>query len=134
MRYNINDFELVKFFSYTSTIPYNKCIVDVRDDYNKLFPNILNEFKTFYAALIEEAENVTKYMKPNYWSYFSDNKTVFKIRRKKDGKIFYIGRYDWRYSLGTGVHQYDGTQFDFETMNQIGDYKDNYIENYFEEV
>lgn len=133
MRYDIKDFELVKFFSYMSTIPMNKRIIGVQDD-NKWLPNVINEFKAFYAALIEEAENVTKYMKSNYWAYFSDNKTVFKIRRKKDGKIFYIGRYDWYYTLGTGVHQYDGTQFDFETMSQIGDYKDNYIEDYSEEV
>lgn len=133
MRYNINDFELVKFFSYTSTIPYNKCIISVQDD-NTWLPNIIEEFKMFYTALVEEAENVTKYMRPRLWAYFSDNKTVFKIRRKKDGKIFYIGRYDFRYSLGTAVHQYDGTQFDFETMSRIGDYRDNYIENYREEV
>ena len=95
------------------------------------------EIKTFFdisseSGLIEEAENVTKYMKPGIWAYFSDNKTVFKIRRKKDKKIFYIGRYDWRYSVGTSVHQYEGTQFDFETMRRIGDYNDTYISNYSE--
>ena len=134
MRYNIKDFELIKFFSYTSTVPMDEHTISVDDNYHKLHPNVIDEFKAFYAALIEEAENVTKYMKPRPWSYFSDNKTVFKIRRKKDGKIFYIGRYDWRYMLGYCVHQFDGTQFDFETMSYIGDYKNNYITNYSEKA
>ena len=39
MHYNINDFELVSFFTYSSTIPFNECIVDVHID-DKKYPNI----------------------------------------------------------------------------------------------
>ena len=128
MHYNINDFELVSFFTYTSTIPFNECIVDVHID-DKKYPNIANEFNNFYNAIVERARFVCQYMKhPVMFAYFDGNKAVYKIRRKKDGKLFYIGRYDWNFSLGNGVIVYEGSIFDFTTMTMNQEIPDNYKE------
>lgn len=125
MRYNIDDFELETFFSYTSVIPDNKTIVSLSVDMRDIYPNIIQEFETFYNILIDKAESITNKL---LFNYFNDNKTVFRLRRKSDHAIFYIGRFDWRYKIGTGVYQSEGTQYDFITRTwspkPVSDYRE----------
>lgn len=128
-KYNVSDFELVKFYSYTSTIPYNAAIIEVSKFgwQETAYKNIIDAFETFYHELIQEAIRLDG--RKCAWAIYDDNKTVFLIRRKSDGKQFFIGRYDWRYAIGTEVMQYFGHQYNFETRTFIDD-----IENKREHV
>lgn len=121
--YSVNDFKLQKFFSYTSTIPSTDTLIDLSHHCTKeRFPNIISKFDKFFDDLAtaasewvekETGEAVTYY-------HFRDNKTVFQIRHKVTGKVYFIGRYDSRRAVGTKCFLFDGRIYDFEKMVESG--------------
>jgi len=121
--YSVDDFEIVRFFSYTSTIQYGSVIAEVDMNNYRYYPNICEKFDNFYKQLEEKATKIANEAagEERYHIYFSDNKTVFQIRHKFSGKVFFIGRYDWRRAIGTGCYLFDGRIYDFKT-HQISDY------------
>lgn len=115
--YRVEDFELVRFFSYTSIIsPISSSstfYLGYRDA--EAYPCITKKFDDFYAALGEKATNLVGKYK---YFWFHDNKTVFQIRHKFSGKIYFIGRYDFNRAIGKSCYLYFGKIFDFKTMKE----------------
>lgn len=116
--YSVEDFDILKFFSYTTTIPYDSVIAEVDANNYRYYPNICQKFDDFYEQLEDKATKMAfeagacgehSYM-------FKDNKTVFQIKHKRTGKVLFIGRYDWRRAIGNSCHLYEGRIFDFTKM------------------
>lgn len=124
--YKVDDFYIDKFFSYTTTIPMDGVICEVDMNRSKYYPNVCSRFDEFYAALQEKATKIAMLAlgEDKYFSYFEDNKTVFQIRHKYNGKVYFIGRYDWRRCIGNYCYLYDGRIYDFKT-NKVSDYVSN---------
>lgn len=116
--YSPKDFELVRFFSYTSTITYKFTTFefDRSNMYKKRdsYPNIQKKFADFFDGLASMASEMSGKSK---W-FFEDNKVVFQIRHKFSGQVFFIGHYDMRIAIGTGCHLYDGYIYDFKSKKQ----------------
>ena len=121
--YNIKDFVIEKFFSYTTTIQYDCVTTEVDMNNYKYYPNICQKFDDFYEQLTNKATRLANEAAggDKYFFLFKDNKTVFQIRHKFSGKVFFIGRYDWRRAIGTGCYLFDGRIYDFKT-HHLTDY------------
>lgn len=115
--YSIKDFKLVRFFSYTSSIQYGCVTAEVDMNTCKYYPNICQKFDDFYEQLCDEATKLANEAagEDKYFLTFKDNKTVFQIRHKYSGEVFFIGRYDWRRAIGTGCYLFEGHIYDFKT-------------------
>lgn len=121
--YKVSDFKLQKFFSYTSTIPSHKTLIDLGHYCTEeRFPNIIEKFDSFFDGLAEAAAKLVEKETGKHVNYFHfrDNKTVFQIRHKITGKVYFIGRYDSRRAIGTECFLFDGRIFDFEQMKESG--------------
>lgn len=121
--YNIGDFTIEKFFSYTTTIQYGCLTAEVDMNNYRYYPNICEKFDEFYKQLEDNATKLANEAagKEKHVYFFKDNKTVFQIKHKYSGKVFFIGRYDCRRAIGTGCYLFDGRIYDFKT-HQISDY------------
>lgn len=121
--YNIGDFVIEKFFSYTTTIQYDCVITEVDMNNYRYYPNICEKFDEFYEQLKDEATKLANDAagSEKYHYFFNDNKTVFQIRHKYSGRVFFIGRYDCRRAIGTGCYLFDGRIYDFKT-HKTSDY------------
>ena len=121
MRYrhvSVDRFEIVKFFSYTSTImSSDDTIIDIdgwrADEHLNVktaFDFLFNELREKAAKLFKEATG------KDYFNRFNDNKTVFQIRDTFTRNTYFIGRYDWRRAVGRHCYMYDGRITDFKTF------------------
>src|SRR5574344_1571613 len=101
MRYrhvSVDRFEIVKFFSYTSTImSSDDTIIDIDGWRADEHPNVKTAFDLFFNELREKAAKLFKEATgKDYFNRFNDNKTVFQIRDTFTRNTYFIGRYDWR--------------------------------------
>ena len=129
MRYrhiSVDRFEIVKFFSYTSTIMCGDDVIIVIDGWREEeFPNVKAAFDLFYEELREKASKLYKEATgEDAYFRFNDNKTVFQIRDTFTGNTYFIGRYDWRRAVGRHCYMYDGHITDFKTF-KMSDYLSN---------
>ena len=118
----IDRFEIVKFFSYTSTIMCGDDLIFEIDGWRENeYVNLKTAFDSFYRSLIQNATSLYKNATGNDYSLrFGDNKTVFQIRDKYTGNTYFIGRYDWRRAVGKSCYMYDGYIIDFKTFKESG--------------
>lgn len=121
MRYHhvsVDRFEIVKFFSYTSTImSSDDTIIDIDGWRADEHPNVKTAFDLFFNELREKAAKLFKDATgKDYFNRFNDNKTVFQIRDTFTGNTYFIGRYDWRRAVGRHCYMYDGRITDFKTF------------------
>lgn len=115
--YKAQDFEIIRFFSYKSTVPYENRTFNLMTYDEKKYPNIIQKFDAFIDALVDQATELWKeHTGNNHYITFHDNKTVLQIRHKFSGKIFFLGHYDFYRFIGTSCHLYDGYIFDFKTF------------------
>lgn len=112
--FNINDYELFRFFSYTTVIPHNEKTLELDYLDEKLHPNLCQKFDEVYRELVKAA--VAASGKSDM--YFNDNKTVFQLKHKRSGEFLFIGRYDLSRAIGESCIQYFGTIYDFRTKKQ----------------
>lgn len=118
--YRVEDFEIIRFFSYTSTIPAKDRTFHY-DGMNHLctwHPNIREKFDLFEDALAEYAAEIWKEHTGDDLLAFFDNKIVFQLRHKHSGEIFFIGHYDLNRFIGTSCYLHDGSIFDFKTFKK----------------
>ena len=120
MRYrhvSVDRFEIVKFFSYTSTImSSDDTIIDI-DGWQRDLTNVKTAFDLFFNELREKAAKLFKETTgKDYFNRFNDNKTVFQIRDTFTRNTYFIGRYDWRRAVGRHCYMYDGRITDFKTF------------------
>lgn len=121
MRYrhvSVDRFEIVKFFSYTSTImSSDDTIIDIDGWHERDLTNVKTVFDLFFNELREKAAKLFKEATgKDYFNRFNDNKTVFQIRDTFTGNTYFIGRYDWRRAVGRHCYMYDGRITDFKTF------------------
>lgn len=121
MRYrhvSVDRFEIVKFFSYTTTImSSDDTIIDMDGWHERDLTNVKTAFDLFFKELKEKAAKLFKEATGNgYFNRFNDNKTVFQIRDTFTGNTYFIGRYDWRRAVGHQCYMYDGRITDFKTF------------------
>ena len=120
MRYrhvSVDRFEIVKFFSYTTTImSSDDTIIDI-DGWQGDLTNVKTVFDLFFNELREKAAKLFKEATgKDYFNRFNDNKTVFQIRDTFTGNTYFIGHYDWRRAVGHHCYMYDGRITDFKTF------------------
>lgn len=110
---NIDDFEVLKFYGYTSLIPINARINEVSliDD-NPREQIRYARLESFYNKVIEKAKEKCTNKSFNY-CHFEDNKCVFCLSHIKTGHIIYIGKYDFEISIGLDVKQRFGPSYNF---------------------
>lgn len=120
LNFNPQDFELVRFFSYTSTIPHAKDTISV-DTWRTLYPNIRERLDIFFGEIRQMAVELSKEKtgKPME-NFFIDNKTVYQILDKKTRKYYFIGKYDSTYRIGSSCILFGGYVFDFKKMVRTG--------------
>ena len=121
MRYrhvSVDRFEIVKFFSYTSTImSSDDTIIDIDGWRADEHLNVKTAFDFFFNELREKAAKLFKEATgKDYFNRFNDNKTVFQIRDTFTRNTYFIGRYDWRRAVGRHCYMYDGRITDFKTF------------------
>lgn len=121
MRYrhvSVDRFEIVKFFSYTSTImSSDDTIIDIDGWRADEHSNVKTAFDLFFNELREKAAKLFKEATgKDYFNRFNDNKTVFQIRDTFTRNTYFIGRYDWRRAVGRHCYMYDGRITDFKTF------------------
>ena len=118
----IDRFEIVKFFSYTSTIMCGDDLIFEIDGWRENeYVNLKTAFDSFYRSLIQAATSLYKDATGKDYSLrFGDNKTVFQIRDKYTGNTYFIGRYDWRRAVGKSCYMYDGYIIDFKAFKESG--------------
>ena len=121
MRYrhiSVDRFEIVKFFSYTSTImSSDDTIIDIDGWHERDLTNVMAAFDLFFNELREKAAKLFKEATgKDYFNRFNDNKTVFQIRDTFTRNTYFIGRYDWRRAVGRHCYMYDGRITDFKTF------------------
>lgn len=127
---SVDRFEIVKFFSYTTTIMSDANQIFNIDGWrdNELI-NVKRAFDLFYEELRTKASKLYKEATGNdYYYRFNDNKTVFQIRDTYTGNTYFIGRYDWRRSVGKTCYMYDGRIIDFSNFKE-SDYMSNVYAN-----
>ena len=100
---NIDDFEVLKFYGYTSLIPINARINEVSSmDDNPREQIRYARLESFYNKVIEKAKEKCTNKSFNY-CHFEDNKCVFCLSHIKTGHIIYIGKYDFEISILNSV-------------------------------
>ena len=119
---SVDRFEIVKFFSYTTTImSSDDTIIDI-DGWQRDLTNVKTAFDLFFKELKEKAAKLFKEATgKNDFNRFNDNKTVFQIRDTFTGNTYFIGRYDWRRAVGHHCYMYDGRITDFKTSDYLSD-------------
>ena len=114
---SVDRFEIVKFFSYTTTImSSDDTIIDI-DGWQRDLTNVKTAFDLFFKELKEKAAKLFKEATgKNDFNRFNDNKTVFQIRDTFTGNTYFIGRKDGRRAVGRHCYMYDGRITDFKTF------------------
>lgn len=129
--YRVEDFEILRFFSYTSTIPVKDRTLyyDGMNHSGNWHPNIREKFDIFEDALAEYATEIWKeHTGKDCYTRFMDNKSVFQLRHKYSGEIIFIGHYDMYRFVGKSCYLHDGNIFDFKTFKE-SDFVSNVICN-----
>lgn len=110
---NIDDFEILKFYGYTSKIPVNVRINEVSSiDDNPREQLRYKKLETFYNNVIAKAKEKCE-NKSFANCHFEDNKCVFCLSHIKTGHIIYIGKYDFEISIGLSFKQDFGPSYNF---------------------
>lgn len=117
---NIDNYEVLKFYGYTSIIRQDERIYDVSQiSTNKAEKRRYERLSSFYDRVINKAKSKLNNSDQLYYTAtLSDNKCVFKLKHIKSGNIIYIGKYDFEISIGLNVHQRFGYSYDFITNKQ----------------
>lgn len=105
---NVDELTPIRLYGYTTTI-WDR--VNEYDDFEHRGDITAKEA---YMKLIERCEN-------SIGKHLNDNKVAIECQTP-DGRTFYIGQYDNKYSVGTKVHQFFGRIFDFKT-NEWSEYR-----------
>jgi hypothetical protein len=129
--YRVEDFEILRFFSYTSTIPAKDRIFcyDGMNHSGNWHPNIREKFDIFEDALVEYATEIWKeHTGKDCYMRFMDNKTVFQLRHKYSGEIIFIGHYDMYRFVGKSCYLHDvGKSPAYSTVIGASDYNINNV-------
>lgn len=117
---NIDNYEVLKFYGYTSIIRQDERIYDVSQiSTNKAEKRRYERLSSFYDRVINKAKSKLNNSDQLYYTAtLSYNKCVFKLKHIKSGNIIYIGKYDFEISIGLNVHQRFGYSYDFITNKQ----------------
>ncbi len=115
---NIDNYEILNFYGYTSVIKQDERIYEVSSLDNSPNEHMRYEkLNIFYNKIIDKIRN--KIDKTNILYYIlDDNKCVFKLKHVKSGNIIYIGKYDFEISIGLDCHQRFGHSYDFITNKE----------------
>ena len=110
---NIDDFEVLKFYGYTSLIPINARINEVSSINDNLREQIrYAKLESFYNKIIAKAKEKCTNKNFNY-CHFEDNKCVFCLSHIKTGHIIYIGKYDFEISISHESKKIIGPSYNF---------------------
>lgn len=92
------DFNIIKFYSYSAKIPENCKIfkVNQKDSEDR---QSFRRLEKFIGDLQRKASKISGEDKMR----FEDNNVVWKLEHKVTGKIIFFGDYDWEYSIGFRV-------------------------------
>lgn len=102
MNININDIKILEFY------PYRTWVKDVIFMYNNV--NKKGEGDLFVKLLCDDIQNFLVFK--GFGSYVG-NKTAYKILQKSTGKIYYIGIFDFEYTIGLSVKQENDIHYTF---------------------
>lgn len=115
---NIDNYEILNFYGYTSVIKQDDRIYDVSSLGSKSTELIRYEkLNKFYNKVIDKAKKQIGKSNSLYY-ILDDNKCVFKLKHVKSGNIIYIGKYDFEISIGLNCHQRFGHSYDFITNTE----------------
>jgi len=95
--FNINNFEILEFYSYPTTIVHR--MVEYDEGFHKNSPDNVEDVKDFF-------EDVLKYAENKLGKSLMDNKVAFKILYKPTNTIMYVGYKDWNWTIGLGLNKY----------------------------
>lgn len=115
IRFSVNDFDLVKFFSYDSRVVEDSAIIVV-NEYDKLHATTVRRMKKFFNDVRKLAGKTSKEGDMR----FTDNRTVFLLKHKKTGTLIYFGDYEYTYYVGfSATYGSDCKIYDFKTNKWI---------------
>lgn len=118
---NIEDFNILKFYGYTSKIPLSARINEVSSLDNNIREQLrYKKLETFYNKVVEKAKEKCV-QKEFSCCQFEDNKCVFCLSHIKTGHIIYICKYDFEISIGLDFVQEFGSSYNF--LTNIKSYK-----------
>ena len=100
MNININDIKILEFY------PYRAWVKDILYKYD----NIYQEGNLSIKNLCDDIQSLLSLK--GYGSYVG-NKTAYKILQKSTGEIFYIGIFDFEYTIGKSIKQEHNFHYSF---------------------
>ena len=101
MNINIEDIKILEFYPYRTWVKEPIAFYDKANQKGDLGVKVL-------------CDNIQNFLDFKGFGSYVGNKTAYKVLQKSTGKIYYIGIFDFEYTIGLSVKQENDIHYTFE--------------------